>query len=498
MTDVRWRRSLYVRLAAIVFAFIAALLAAQAGLLLWATEGLSSGGAAQSARQLSVLVASDVAAALRVDPSVDLQRRLHEQFGGSLQDILVVLSDGQSYSNHEDLSLELLKAGQRAIADIHKVEKPVDRDEMRGETRDEARDKVRDKARDETRHGSRDDGPVEVTPITVAGTPIGCVVVLSQAPPFSRVLRRFGPTMALVAGGVLLVGAGIIAFVVFGPAHRRLTAVQTAAERVGAGDLRVRVPERGGDEVAALARAFNQMAQALESSDSLRRQLLADISHELKTPLTSIRGYLDTLLATDIALDAAMRERYLSIVSREGRRLERIVGELLDLARLEAGGVPLHREPVSLDELFDLVAERHERELAARGIRLTRHIGAGADEVSGDADRLEQVILNLAANALRHVPDGGVLALSADVVDDASIRLTVHDSGPGIPPEHLPRVFDRFYKIDASRTAADGSGLGLSLVKAIVEYHGGTVSARNDNGAVIEILLPRLSARDGI
>jgi signal transduction histidine kinase len=150
-----------------------------------------------------------------------------------------------------------------------------------------------------------------------------------------------------------------------------------------------------------------------------------------------------------------------------------------------------------VSDLFDIVAERHEREIAVRGIRLTRAIAPGAEEVAGDPDRLGQALLNLAANALRHVPDGGTLALSADCEGAYGVRLVVHDSGPGIPPEHLSRVFDRFYKVDVSRGPSGGSGLGLSLVKAIVECHGGQITARNDHGAVFEILLPRGEIDEG-
>jgi signal transduction histidine kinase len=127
--------------------------------------------------------------------------------------------------------------------------------------------------------------------------------------------------------------------------------------------------------------------------------------------------------------------------------------------------------------------------MAERRVRLGLTVDHGAETVAGDPDRLEQAVQNLAANALRHTPDGGTVTLSAERVD-ASLRIRVSDSGPGIAPEHLPNIFDRFYKVDVSRKAAGGSGLGLSIAKAIVERHGGTITARNDHGAVFEILLP--------
>jgi two-component system sensor histidine kinase BaeS len=302
--------------------------------------------------------------------------------------------------------------------------------------------------------------------------------------------------MAPVAAGVLGVGMVLIAFVVFGPARRRLRAVQEATERLGSGDLDARAPDHGGDEVAAVARSFNKMAvelasraRALEASDTARRQLLADVSHELMTPLTAMRGYIETLSMSELKLDPPTRERYLRIVTDETHRLENIIGDLLDLARLEGGGTAMRRERVDVKAIFGRVAARHERELKERDIRLVQRIEAGAEFVAGDSDRLEQALQNLAANALRHTPDGGEITLSSSVVADGSM-LSVRDTGTGIPEEHLPLIFERFYKVDAARKAAGGSGLGLSIVKAIVERHGGRISARNDHGAVFEIVLP--------
>ena len=149
----------------------------------------------------------------------------------------------------------------------------------------------------------------------------------------------------------------------------------------------------------------------------------------------------------------------------------------------------MRQAPVDVPALFDRVAERHERDVRLRRIELVWHVGSGANRVTGDADRLEQAMQNLAANALRHTPDGGTVGLAAERTE-AGVRITVRDSGSGIAAEHLPLIFDRFYKVDVSRKATGGSGLGLSIVKTIVERHGGTIVAYNDNGAVFEIVLP--------
>ncbi len=207
------------------------------------------------------------------------------------------------------------------------------------------------------------------------------------------------------------------------------------------------------------------------------------------TPLTAMRGYIETLGMSELSLDEPTRERYLAIVTEETHRLEAIIGDLLDLARLEGGGTTMRHEPVDVGAVFDRVAARHEREMQSRRIRLERHVGPGAERVPGDQDRLEQALQNLAANALRHTPDGGEMTLAAFAEGDR-VRISVRDTGPGIAPEHLPLIFDRFYKVDAARKASGGSGLGLSIVRAIIERHGGIVSARNEGGAVFEIVLP--------
>jgi two-component system sensor histidine kinase BaeS len=195
----------------------------------------------------------------------------------------------------------------------------------------------------------------------------------------------------------------------------------------------------------------------------------------------------------ELPLDPATRERYLRIVDEETRKLERLVGDLLDVSRLEGGGITLDLRVVSLARVFQRVMDRHERAAADKGIRLEVQIEPAAAEVRADPDRLEQAVQNLAANAVRHTPPGGHVTVSARR-DGERARIRVEDTGPGIAAEHLARVFDRFYKADSARAAGEaeaGSGLGLSIVKAIVERHGGTVTASNgaNGGAVFEIEL---------
>jgi two-component system sensor histidine kinase BaeS len=199
------------------------------------------------------------------------------------------------------------------------------------------------------------------------------------------------------------------------------------------------------------------------------------------TPLTGMRGYLETLSLHAQSLDPETRERYLSIIRDETQRVEHIVGDLLDLARLEGGGDSFDAQDVPVEDLFGRVLARHGRAAEQKSVQLVADVAPGAEIVTGDPMRLEQALQNLAANALRHTPRGGRVTLNA-ALDDGSVTITIEDTGSGIPPEHLPHVFDRFYKVDPARTAQSGSGLGLSIVRAIVERHGGKVSASSVPG----------------
>jgi signal transduction histidine kinase len=480
MSRGRWYRSLYWRIALGLFAFTALMLAAQSALFIWAVDQTAGSMPARSPRRLAALVASDIGTALSSNPALNLHEYVDEQFANVFRPFVVVMRDGAVLSNHGAVPDELEEAVRAETARLHGP--PPERGEGR-------------RASPPT-GGIPPERPWESAPVFVNGEAIGRVAVLARFPR-ERMLRELGPTMGVVAVTVFGLGMTLIAALVFGPARRRLLAVQHAAERLGSGEASARAPETGGDEVASVARAFNQMAdelesraRALEASDKTRRQLLADVSHELMTPLTAMRGYVETLAMHDLSLDAGTRERYLRIIDDETHRLEMIVGDLLDLAKLEGGGPAFRHDAVQVRDLFNRAIERHGRACAARAIVLSADIAPGAEMVRGDPDRLEQAVQNLVANALRHTPDGGRIAMTGTATPEAVV-ISVKDNGPGVPPEHLPHIFERFYKADASRQALGGSGLGLSIVKAIVERHGGTISARNDSGAVFDITLPR-------
>jgi two-component system sensor histidine kinase ResE len=244
-----------------------------------------------------------------------------------------------------------------------------------------------------------------------------------------------------------------------------------------------------------MASQLQSRTLALERADRTRRQLLADVSHELMTPLSAIRGYVETLEMPGVPINEPTRHRYLGIVNEEAGRLEAIIGDLLDLARLEGGGGSLRVDDVSVAQLLARARDRHAPAVSERSVTLTTDLEPGLTTIRGDGNRLEQALQNLVTNAIRHTPPGGRVAVTAQS-SDADVVFRVEDTGPGIPLEHLPRVFDRFYKVDESRAGTEtpsGSGLGLSIVQAIVTRHGGTVTASNVDGAGarFEIRLPR-------
>jgi len=473
----RWYRSLYWRIAIGLMLSLAAMLVVQAMLFVWVVSrsGTMPG---RPPDQLAQTVAVDLADALEQEPALDVAAYVEDQYGRDAYPFFVMLTDGRVIAHGGPFPEPLF-----AQARVQLRSGGIERGGRRGRPGRGGR-------------GNPDFLLPRPAPIVVDGRLTG-VVVVPLRPPFSFLLVRYAPTLALVGAGVLAVGGLVAAVAVFGPARRRLRAVEDAARRLGTGDLTARAPVHGGDEVAAVALAFNAMADdlaaraaALGLADRARRQLLADVSHELTTPVTAMRGYLETLTMPELAPDEATRARYLSIISDETGRLERIIGDLLDLARLEGGGGALVVERVRVAELFSRVVARHERACREAGVAMATAIEPGAEVVRGDRGRLEQALQNLAANAVRVAPAGTAIELRARAGTDG-VAITVADEGPGIAPEHLPHVFDRFYKGEASRTvrqADGGSGLGLSIVKAIVERHGGRISITSRPGrTVVEI-----------
>jgi len=258
--------------------------------------------------------------------------------------------------------------------------------------------------------------------------------------------------------------------------------VMEAADRVAAGDYETRVQERGPREVQRLGRAFNEMAERLGTNETRRRQLLADVAHELRTPLSVIQGTVEALIDGLYPID----EAHLSQVLGETKVMSRLLDDLQILSTAEAGALTLHREPIEPRQLIEAAVQSFTVQASENGVRLESRVADTLPEIDVDPVRIGEVLSNLLANALRHTPAGGEIVVGAAAADDG-IELSVADSGTGIEQERLPHVFDRF-----SRTPdSPGVGLGLAIAKTLVEAHGGRIRAESGpRGTTIAFTLP--------
>lgn len=299
-------------------------------------------------------------------------------------------------------------------------------------------------------------------------------------------------------GGVLLsaVMGALLARRALNPIH---AITQTAVQITRADDLERRIPHLGPpDEVGQLAGAFNEMLERLERIFRAQRRFVADVSHELRTPLTTIRGNVDLLRRMGSADTAS-----LNAIQSETDRMIRLVGDLLLLAQADAGYLPITQQPVAIDALLAEIAHQ-TRVLAGQRLQVGLECPQPEDAepliVMGDADRLRQLLLNLVDNAVKHTPDGGQIALRL-ARTDGWVRVTVVDTGTGIPPEDLPHIFERFYRAEKSRwrkpvpsetSPGTGVGLGLSIAQWIARAHSGRIEVQSElgKGSAFHVLLP--------
>jgi two-component system sensor histidine kinase BaeS len=287
--------------------------------------------------------------------------------------------------------------------------------------------------------------------------------------------------MAVAIALSLILSRGVLA-----PLH----SISLATQRIADGRYDERVPVRGSDELAQLASRFNQMAEKLDQVETMRRRLIGDVSHELRTPLTAIKGSMEGLM--DGVLSPS-EETYQQIHA-EADRLNRLVDDLQELSRVEARAYELQIRPVDVSSLVRTITKRLSAQAESKRISLDFELAPDLPHVLADEDRTVQILVNLVGNAVQYTPEGGKIIIAAKQAND-EIQFSVRDTGIGISSEHLPHIFDRFYRVDKSRSrrAGGGSGIGLTIARALVEAHGGKIwaeSAGEGQGSTFKFTLP--------
>jgi signal transduction histidine kinase len=302
--------------------------------------------------------------------------------------------------------------------------------------------------------------------------------------------------LLLFAGGIAMV----LGYFLSSTVTERIQRLDQAAKEIQAGNLSVRIPVSGNDEVARLARTFNQMAAQLQESDAkqhdldiLRRDLIAWAGHDLRTPLAGVRVLVEAL-ADGIIDDPDTSRRYLQQARKQINHLSLLIDDLFQVSQLDAGGIPLHLEPASLADLISDTLENFSGLAAQGNILLSGHASPDIDPIIMDVQRIGRVLNNLVDNALRYTRTGGTVSIQAEAVA-GTVHVTVQDSGEGISANDLQHVFDRFYRGEKSRNqATGGSGLGLAIAKGIVEAHGGQIGVESSpgQGAKFYFWLPKI------
>jgi len=349
-------------------------------------------------------------------------------------------------------------------------------------------------ARDETLIGktlSREELAAGI-PIVLPDGTRGTLVPATRSPPPNPLHERFMRAVdyALwIAGAVVAVVGLILAWFLLRHLTGPLRNLGTAAQRIAQGDLGSRVAETGQDELGKLARSFNAMAASLEQSERSKRQMIADVAHELRTPITVLRTAMEGL--EDGVIEPTPEN--LSAIKNKIHLTARLIDDLQQLALADMGRLSVRSEPFSLSMLVADIAALVGAEVEDNGVKLTISIPDDLAAALGDRQRIQQVLLNLLSNAIRHTPTGGEILIAAQVQEDSMIRASVCDSGPGIARGDESRIFERFYRGAQAQAEGTGTGLGLSVAKAIVEAHGGGIWAENrpPGGACFHFSLPQ-------
>lgn len=338
---------------------------------------------------------------------------------------------------------------------------------------------------------------------------IGSFLLLGMVLAGAQAMFISGHDLSLLLTMLLFAALLAVGFSVYGaaPLARRIAELRRGTARLSGGDLETEVPVDGHDELAALAGDFNKMARELRESaareremERSRRNLVAAVSHDLRTPIASARALIEAV-ADGVAEDPAAEARYLTSARGELEKLGRLVDDLFELSRIDAGVLRLELEEASLRDLASDALASFKARAENKGVSLVGEVSSGVDPVLANPPRLQRVLYNLLGNALRHTPSGGEIRLRAEP-GDGFVRVEVSDTGEGIAPEELPRIFEHSYRGEKSRTFAgddSGAGLGLAIARGLIEAHGGEIAAesRPGEGSWFRFTLRRAGAGSG-
>lgn len=309
--------------------------------------------------------------------------------------------------------------------------------------------------------------------------------VVVAAPRARSLAVLAGLIVPFTVGGIIALITSLIIAIIFARSiYKPLNKVTEAAHKVAKGDYEQKVPEEGPREVQELAAGFNHMTEQVKQSQLQLRHFVADVSHELKSPLTAIQGFSQALI-DGTANDEQTRTKAANIINAESKRMRRQVDELLDLSRMQSGQFKMAKETVNVSEILKHCHDIFEVQAKEKNVQLKMTL-ENPLLVIGDSDRLEQLFSNLLDNAVKNTPSGGKEQTIARKTADGFVEVKVIDEGPGIHPEHLPHVFERFYQVTGVRT---GVGLGLTIAREIVRAHGGTIEARSEPGEGAEFIV---------
>lgn len=476
--EIRWYQRFYVRLAALFLVLLLGLGIVLARLAIGSTQEMTVAADQELNRDLATQLAP------RFEPhlmdGVD-EEAIDEIIAGLTQinrrlDVYLLESDGQ-------IKGWFMGGGEDPVLDRVSME-PV-MAFMEGQPAPVLGD---DPARENTQR------PFSISPISIMGE--GCYLYLIlQSEDYDHVFEMLedGLIRKIVIRAALLafLVTALVGLFLFWRVSRRLTGLQATVGSFESGRLDSRYEVDSRDEIGRLGLAFNSMADQIESqveelknTDKLRRELVANVSHDLRSPLASIQGYLETLQLKLGDLKPERQEHYVNIALAQTKRLSRLVSQLFELSKLDAQQIEPHKEAFQIVELVHDVVMQYQGNAEKNGVSLKAELPEETlPLVWADVGLVERVLTNLLENALRYTPEGGSINLRSAVAE-SRVAVSISDTGVGIPEEHLETIFDRFARVDQSRSRAegDGGGLGLAIAKKIMDLHGGTIKAESTQG----------------